>query len=57
MSKCKACRFFDCGDACECTCHSTFNDDRSHISESGGKPIKCDAEVDEAMEGLSSLFG
>lgn len=48
---------FDCGDKCKCKCHFGVTDKirQDHEAEKGSAPIKKSEE--QAMEGLSALFG
>ena len=56
MIRCGACEFFNCGEKCQCKCHcgSTPKIRKDHGAESLKKLLKSE---DQAMEGLSSLFG
>ncbi len=54
--RCNGCKFFDCGDECQCHCHygSAPKISNNLDFESGKNTIK---NEEQSMEGLASLFG
>ena len=55
-NKCKACKFFDCGIKCNCSCHDGgANKIRQDHNISDIRALQ--KEKDKSMEGLSNLFG
>ena len=56
--KCRICEMFDCGIKCQCNCHNgetpIIRQDHNAQSES---LLVANKTEDQAMEGLSSLFG
>ncbi len=57
MSKCEACRYFDCGEYCKCVCHSRFAEPEHSKLEDNGVLVNGMKTEEASMEGLSSLFG
>ena len=60
IPKCEACRFFDCGFNCNCRCHHGGADkirQDHNPADIRGLQKKGQKSEDQAMEGLSSLFG